>query len=136
VAAFLFNVVVSRLVATQREQIAALKALGYGNASIVAHYLKLVLLIVMVGLALGLLVGDSLGEGFTGLYAELFHFAHFEHRLAPSLIMISALVAVTTAVAGALNAIMATVRLPAAEAMRPPAPGHYRPTWTGARSTG
>jgi ABC-type lipoprotein release transport system permease subunit len=29
VAAFLLNVVVSRLVATQREQIAALKALGY-----------------------------------------------------------------------------------------------------------
>ena len=32
VAAFLLNVVVSRLVATQREQIAALKALGYPNA--------------------------------------------------------------------------------------------------------
>jgi putative ABC transport system permease protein len=36
-------VVVSRLVATQREQIAALKALGYANAAIAAHYLKLVL---------------------------------------------------------------------------------------------
>jgi putative ABC transport system permease protein len=32
VAAFLLNVVVSRLVATQREQIAALKALGYPTA--------------------------------------------------------------------------------------------------------
>jgi putative ABC transport system permease protein len=37
------NVVVSRLVATQREQIAALKALGYANAAIATHYLKLVL---------------------------------------------------------------------------------------------
>ena len=46
VAAFLLNVVVSRLVATQREQIAALKALGYPNRAIAAHYLKLVLLIV------------------------------------------------------------------------------------------
>jgi putative ABC transport system permease protein len=43
VAAFLLNVVVSRLVATQREQIAALKALGYANRAIAAHYLKLVL---------------------------------------------------------------------------------------------
>jgi putative ABC transport system permease protein len=42
VAAFLLNVVVSRLVATQREQIAALKALGYANRAIAAHYLKLV----------------------------------------------------------------------------------------------
>ena len=41
VAAFLLNVVVSRLVGTQREQIAALKALGYPNARIAAHYLKL-----------------------------------------------------------------------------------------------
>ena len=31
VAAFLLNVVLARQVATQREQIAALKALGYGN---------------------------------------------------------------------------------------------------------
>ena len=46
VAAFLLNVVVSRLVATQREQIAALKALGYPNRTIAAHYLKLVLAIV------------------------------------------------------------------------------------------
>ena len=36
VAAFLLNVVVSRLVATQREQIAALKALGYPNHRIAA----------------------------------------------------------------------------------------------------
>jgi channel protein (hemolysin III family) len=49
VAAFLLNVVVSRLVATQREQIAALKALGYENRSIAAHYLKLVGCIVLLG---------------------------------------------------------------------------------------
>ena len=34
VAAFLLNVVLGRLVATQREQIAAMKAVGYGNATI------------------------------------------------------------------------------------------------------
>ncbi len=39
VAAFLLNVVLNRQVATQREQIAALKALGYGNGAIAAHYL-------------------------------------------------------------------------------------------------
>lgn len=128
VAAFLFNVVVSRLVATQREQIAALKALGYGDAAIASHYLKLVLLIVVAGLVLGLGVGDRLGEAFTHLYSELFHFARFEHRLAPSLVMISVVVAVVTAVAGAMNAVLSIVRLAPAEAMRPPAPGHYRRT--------
>jgi putative ABC transport system permease protein len=35
---------------------------------------------------------------------------------------------VATAVGGTLNAILATVRLAPAEAMRPPAPGRYRRT--------
>ncbi len=128
VAAFLLNVVVSRLVATQREQIAALKALGYTNAAIATHYLELVLLVVTVGLVLGLALGDRLGAMLTGLYAEFFHFPSFVHRIAPWLVTTSAAVALVTAVTGTLNAILGTVRLPPAEAMRPPAPGRYRRT--------
>jgi putative ABC transport system permease protein len=128
VAAFLLNVVVSRLVATQREQIAALKALGYGNRSIAVHYLKLVLMIVAAGMALGVFVGDRLGTAFTGLYAEFFYFPAFEHRIAPWLLVASLGITLVTAVLGTLNAIVATVRLAPAEAMRPPAPGRYRRT--------
>ena len=128
VAAFLLNVVVSRLVATQREQIAALKALGYPNRDIGAHYLKMVMLIVLVGLALGVALGDRLGTMFTGLYAEFFFFPHFDHRIAPWLLLVSMGITVATAVLGTLNAILATVRLAPAEAMRPPAPGRYRRT--------
>jgi putative ABC transport system permease protein len=128
VAAFLLNVVVSRLVATQREQIAALKALGYANRAIALHYLKLVLAIVSVGLVLGVWLGDVLGTMFTGLYAEAFRFPVLEHRIAPWLLVVSLGLTVLTAVGGTLNAIAATVRLTPAEAMRPPAPGRYRRT--------
>ena len=128
VAAFLLNVVVSRLVATQREQIAALKALGYPNRAIGTHYLKLVLVIVAVGMALGVLIGDRLGTMFTGLYAEFFFFPSFEHRIEPWLLVVSLGITLATAVAGTVNAIVATVRLAPAEAMRPPAPGRYRRT--------
>jgi putative ABC transport system permease protein len=128
VAAFLLNVVVSRLVATQREQIAALKALGYASATIIFHYLKLVLVIVLVGLLLGVFLGDVFGKMFTGLYAEFFYFPSFEHRLAPWLIFVSVGITLTTAVLGTLNAILATVRLAPTEAMHPPAPGIYRRT--------
>ena len=128
VAAFLLNVVVSRLVSTQREQIAALKALGYGDGAIAAHYLKLVLLVAALGLALGLVLGGVLGGWLTRLYAEFFRFPVFDHRLAPWLVAVGALATAATAVAGTLNAILATVRLPPAEAMRPPAPGRYRRT--------
>ncbi len=128
VAAFLLHVVVSRLVSTQREQIAALKALGYTNRSIGAHYLKLVLVIVFLGLMLGIWLGDWLGAAFTRLYADFFYFPTFEHRLAPWLLVVGAGLTVATAVLGTLSAIGATVRLAPAEAMRPPAPGHFRRT--------
>ena len=128
VAAFLLNVVVSRLVATQREQIATLKALGYANRHVALHYLALVGLIVALGLLLGSLAGRLLGRMLTGLYAELFHFPSFEHRVAPELLLIGCGVSLATAVLGTTGAIYATVRLAPAEAMRPPAPGHYRPT--------
>lgn len=129
VAAFLLHVVISRLVATQREQIAALKALGYPNRTIAAHYLKFVLAIVLAGQLLGVMLGDWMGTQLVGLYAEVFRFPVFEHRIAPSLLAASLAVTLATAVAGTLGAIVATVRLPPAEAMRPPAPGHYRRTW-------
>ncbi|MDP3708977.1 MAG: ABC transporter permease [Polaromonas sp.] len=126
VAAFLLHVVAARLVSTQREQIAALKALGYGNRSIAAHYLKLVTPMVGGGYLLGLLLGDWLGGLLTGLYAEFFHFPSFSHRVAPSLVLTSLAIVTMTALLGTLTAIAATVRLAPAEAMRPLAPGRYR----------
>jgi putative ABC transport system permease protein len=128
VAAFLLNVVVSRLVSTQREQIAALKALGYANAAIRAHYLKLVGVIVALGLVLGLALGKWLGLMLLGLYADFFRFPRFEHVLSPALMIIAGGLTVLTALAGTWSAIAATVRLAPAEAMRPPAPGRYRRT--------
>jgi putative ABC transport system permease protein len=128
VAAFLLNVVVSRLVATQREQIAALKALGYANRAIAAHYLALVMSIVALGLLLGLALGKVLGVMLAGLYGDFFRFPAFEHRLEPWLVLSGAGLTVVTAVAGTLHAILATVRLAPAEAMRPPAPGRFRRT--------
>jgi putative ABC transport system permease protein len=128
VAAFLLNVVVSRLVATQREQIAALKALGYPNGTIAGHYLKMVLAIVLAGFLLGLALGHALGQMFTRLYAEFFRFPVFEHRIAPGLVLAGLVLTGGTAVLGTLNAIAATVRLAPAEAMRPPAPGRFRRT--------
>jgi putative ABC transport system permease protein len=74
VASFLLNVVLGRQVATQREQIAALKALGYANATLVRHYLMQVAVIVALGIGLGVGAGWWFGEAVTGLYAEFFHF--------------------------------------------------------------
>ncbi|MBC5783475.1 FtsX-like permease family protein [Ramlibacter sp. USB13] len=126
VAGFLLHVVTARLVATQREQVAALKALGYRDRSIALHYLKLVAPMVLGGYLLGLVLGSGMGRMITGLYAEFFRFPSFVHRITPELAWIALAIVATTAVLGTLTAIASTVRLSPAEAMRPPAPGSYR----------
>lgn len=127
VAGFLLNVVLSRQIATQREQIAALKALGYDNRAIGVHYLKFVLVIVVMGVTLGLAIGAAMGHWFVGIYADFFRFPELRHRVKPELILAAIGVATGAAVIATLNAIRATVRLAPAEAMRPPAPGIYKP---------
>lgn len=127
VAGFLLNVVLSRMIATQREQIAALKALGYENRAIGLHYLKLVLVIVVIGATLGLAVGALLGNWFVGIYADVFRFPTLQYRLRPELILAAIGVAATAAILATFNAISATVSLAPAEAMRAPSPGIYKP---------
>lgn len=127
VAGFLLNVVLSRQIATQREQIAALKALGYDNRTIGLHYLTLVMLIVALGVLLGLALGAWLGHGFMGLYAEAFRFPTLAYRVRPLLMLAAVGVAVLAGGLATWHAIRDTVRLAPAEAMRPPAPGKYRP---------
>ena len=56
VAAFLLNIVLTRIVAVQREQIAALKALGYTNGELAWHYIKLSWSIGAAGAVFGMVV--------------------------------------------------------------------------------
>jgi len=74
VSAFLLNVVVSRIVNTQREQIAMLKAFGYSNQKIVTHYLNLVILIAGLGVLIGIGWGAALGVSVTEMYGEFYKF--------------------------------------------------------------
>lgn len=130
VTAFLLNVVLNRQVATQREQIAALKALGYANATLVAHYLLQVLVIVALGVVIGTGVGWWFGSAVTELYAEFFHFPTYRFSMPAWTIVVATAVTLAAAVAGALGAVRNAVALAPAEAMRPPFPGRYRRTLT------
>ena len=128
VAAFLLNVVMTRTINTQREQIAALKAFGYSNLEVGGHYLKSVLLIVAGALAVGIPLGIWFGSVVTEMYAKLFHFPEFTFRIYPSVLLSAAGVAVAAAVLGTLGSVVRAVRLPPAEAMRPEPPTGYGPT--------
>ncbi|MDH4226820.1 MAG: ABC transporter permease [Deltaproteobacteria bacterium] len=128
VAAFLLNIVTRRLIATQREEIAILKAFGYSNIAIAAHYAKFVGVIMLIGAVFGIALGAWLGRGLSNLYMTFYHFPFLKYAITPPIgagaVVISAIAAFT----GTLFAVRAAVALPPAEAMRPEPPPTYRPT--------
>ncbi|MGE4092741.1 MAG: ABC transporter permease [Candidatus Binatia bacterium] len=126
VAAFLLNVVLSRIVATQREQIAALKALGYSNLTVGIHYLKMACAVVLVGSVVGVLIGAWLGKLMTGMYVLFFHFPVLVFRLQPWVPVLGLGISFIAAGMAAVSAVRRVVTLPPAEAMRPPTPLRYR----------
>ncbi len=128
VAAFLLNVVISRLISLQREQIAALKAFGYSNFAVGLHYLKLVLMLVGIGTFAGIGTGIWMGQGMSNLYMEFYSLPFMIYVLKPQVIITAVLIGITVAIAGTLHAVYAAVRLPPAQAMRPEPPAIYHTT--------
>lgn len=128
VAAFLVNVVLSRLIGTQREQIAALKALGYSGKAVGLHYLKLVCVVVGLGAVVGVGLGTVSGRSLMKVYTGVFRFPFITFELDLRTVVLSTLFSFGSAVVGALAAVRQVVRLPPAEAMRPLAPPTYHPT--------
>ncbi|HXK18252.1 MAG TPA: FtsX-like permease family protein [Polyangiaceae bacterium] len=126
VAAFLVNLVLGRLIRLQRHELATLKAVGYTNREIGWHYLGLVVVVMVPGMVLGLLGGWAFGRVVVAAYGNVFRFPELSFRMSASTVTIALLVSALSAAVGAVFAVRSAVRLPPAEAMRPPAPAHYR----------
>jgi putative ABC transport system permease protein len=129
IAAFLLNVVIGRQVAMQREQIATLKAFGYGNLQVLAHYLKSVAVIVGIGIASGTALGVWLGQMLAAIYTEFYHFPYLRFSLSPSTVLEASTASLLAAGAGTLFAVWRAATLRPAVAMRPEPPAAYRETW-------
>ncbi|NBB83209.1 MAG: FtsX-like permease family protein [Alphaproteobacteria bacterium] len=125
VAAFLLNVVVGRIVDTEREQIGLLKAFGYTDWAVGRHYLKLVMALVLVGVSIGVGLGAWLGHAVTQLYAEFFRFPFLHWRPSPGVFAVAALVSVAAGALGTLGSVRRAVRLAPAVAMVPAPPMRY-----------
>jgi len=128
VAAFLLNVVMSRTINTQREQIAALKAFGYDNLDVGVHYAKLVVLIISAGLVGGIFAGIWFGKMLGAIYMEVYRFPYLSFILHAEVIFTAVLISVLSALAGTLHSLWRAAKQPPAEAMRPEPPAQYRVT--------
>ncbi len=127
VAAFLLNVVTSRLISLEREQIAVLKAFGYSNFAIGWHYSKLVLMIVCIGIILGIGIGIWMGKGMSNIYMEFYSLPFMIYLLKPQVVIAATLISTTVAILGTLYALRTASALPPAQGMRPEPPAIYRP---------
>jgi putative ABC transport system permease protein len=126
VAAFLLNVTLSRVVALEREQIGLFKALGYRNVDVALHYVKLVVVIAVIGIVIGSAAGTWLGTYITELYGDFYRFPFLVFVQNPDLYFAAAALSLVAAIVGALRALRDVVTLPPAVAMQPPAPPRFR----------
>ncbi|MET0528072.1 MAG: ABC transporter permease, partial [Microvirga sp.] len=133
VAAFLLNVVLGRLVESQREQIAALKALGFPSFPIGSHYLQFVAVICALGSLAGIGLGIWYGHGMINNYRPFFRFPEMTYTFPVWLPAAAVSASFIAAAAGALTAVRRVLLLKPAEAMRPPVPASYGHALAGTR---
>ncbi len=128
VAAFLLNIVITRIVTTEREQIGLLKAFGYTDWEVGRQYLKLIFVLVGAGLLMGLIAGNWIGQAVMELYNDYFKFPLLAYRVEPSVFLTAGLVSAVAGAVGGLGAVRQAVRLSPAVAMAPPMPTTFKRT--------
>jgi len=127
IAAFLLNVVLARLVSTEREQIGVLKAFGYTNATVARHYLKLAVVALLIGCAVGVGLGLWFAERTNIRYAQYYRFPTFLFRFDWVAVGLAVAATVVAALIGAAGAVRRVVALPPAAAMQAEPPARFRP---------
>lgn len=125
VAAFLVNVVISRIIATERSEIGLMKAFGYSDTAVAFHYLKLVSAIAVMGLVMGIGAGSWMGRALAELYVEYYRFPFLLFQVNPRVYLLVVSIAVAAVGGGALFAVRRAVKLEPATAMTPPPPPDY-----------
>lgn len=92
------------------------------------HFTKLVLFIVLIGVAAGTGAGVWLARGLGRIYLEFYRFPSFDFELRPSIVVAAVVITAGSAFLGTLRAVRQAAMLPPAQAMRPEPPMSYKKT--------
>lgn len=121
-AAFLVNIAMSRVIATERSNIGLLKAFGYSDAAVAWHYAKSALIFAAIGAFLGSAAGVALGRAVADLYREYYHFPRLDFSASPATFIGAWAAGFAAALAGCLVSVLRAARLAPAAALTPPRP--------------
>lgn len=128
IAAFLVNIALGRVIATERSNIGLLKAFGYTDAAVAWHYAKSALIFAAIGALLGSMGGVGFGRAIAELYRDYYHFPRLDFVASPATFAGAWLAAFTAAVAGCLFSVLRAARLAPAAALTPPPPTSFSAT--------
>ena len=126
VAVFLACSALVRLINTERRNIGLLKSLGLSDRTLAWHYLKFILVPVIIGIVLGLIGGTALGYGLTQIYTRFFHFPELRYTPDAAIAASASGAAALSTISAALAAVRRALFLPPAVAMAPATPSAYR----------
>jgi putative ABC transport system permease protein len=129
VAAMVLNVLMSRLAEQQRVVVGTLKALGYENRQIFAHFMKFGVAIGLCGGLAGAALGYWIALGMTALYQLFFQFPSLVARVYVDICLEGLAISVICGLLGTLHGARAVLRLEPAEAMRPKPPVQGGAIW-------
>ena len=129
VAAFLLNVVMGRMVTTERTQIATMKAFGYRSGEIARHYVRFALVLAGVGAALGIALGAAMASGLLTMMARFYFFPVVPLTITARTFAVAVVVPFVAAGAGAVAAVRRAASEAPAEAMKPEPPARFTRTW-------
>ncbi|MEO8286611.1 MAG: FtsX-like permease family protein [Chloroflexota bacterium] len=118
VSAISMYAMLGRTVRAQQPQIGLLKALGYSNGAVVAHYLTFGLLIALAGALIGTPGGLLLSNVVTSEYAGELGIPLVESRIYPDLVLIGLGLSLLFSLLACAGPARAAVRLAPADAMR------------------
>lgn len=121
-AVLVLNLMLTRLVASQRIQIGTMKAIGVPLGRIVRHYLAFAWLLSILGSLFGIVGGWALSSFVSGQYRLLFHLPVGDPSLYPDLILGSLFLTCFAGFLGVIDSLRDVMRSSPAEAMRPAVP--------------
>ncbi len=128
-AALVLNVLMTRAARRQRQVIGTLKALGYEDAALFTHFLKMG---AAVGLGAGIagsVAGYAVSAGMTRIYRDYFEFPRLVAGVYWDIYAWGLVISVVCAIAGSWQGARSLYRLVPAEAMRAAPPRRGGAVW-------